>query len=194
VLIRVIVSSMFSLLVMMSSVSAEMFQWPAVTASVKWAAARYEVDERILNAIREVESKGNPYAFNLQAYITLDKKLDNLGVEYIAGDWKNRKMYSVFPETKQQAVRVVQQIIPHCMSYDIGWFQISKGKIEDNHIKLEDLLIPQYNAAWGAKIFHDCVKKENTLWKAVECYHRGSSRERITSYSHLVYQSYLAQP
>lgn len=192
---KVALASIWSVLLILCVVQSEVTatdieRWPSVSKSIEWASKRYFVSEAVLRAIRNVESRNNPYALNLQSKTRLERYFDS-DTKYQMSVRNSKYMYSVFPSTYDEAIKILREVIPRCTAYDIGWFQISSGKIQDFGIAPEDLLIPQYNAAWGAKILHDCTEKEKDLWYSIECYHRGSSKQQITSYSHAVYQASL---
>jgi soluble lytic murein transglycosylase-like protein len=153
-------------------------------------AREHEISPYLLESIAYIESSYNPYAIHLQSHEQLGDDLRANKIKYTYYNDRGRNHYQVQPETLHEAQWIVREILPKCIAYDIGMFQISNGKMIDNSIQPEQLLDAEYSASWASTLLRECYLKEGSLWTTVECYHRGMYKGELTTYAEKVYDIY----
>jgi len=178
----------FSILFFGTTLSATILH---LTEAEKQQAYNFKISVLLLDKIAEAESAFNPFALHLQTYHAIGKTLRKLHVPYRYYFQHKKHHYQVMPTSKLQAIQVLDAVLAQCTRYDVGKYQISHLKMKDFKLNPYDLLDANTSAYWASKILRDCYDKEGSLWKTVECYHRGSSREKLTGYTEHVYRSYV---
>jgi soluble lytic murein transglycosylase-like protein len=116
------------------------------TCFASGSARAATVPEWLVAVIIQVESGGNPYA--------------------VFADGKAH-----YPESREEALRVIGEAVPNGKSYDVGLMQINRFWIEKYAIPPEALLDPAMNRKWGTAILADELTRHGMTWKAVGKYH-----------------------
>lgn len=148
------------------------------------------IDSALFLALAIKESSFNPLAIHLSSparpATRLGWKLRKLGIRYSYYRSNRRYHYNVRPSSRQQAAVLLKWAsTKRFIWFDVGLFQVSHFKIKDLGINPVTLLEPRLNAAYAARIFKKCLLSEKNTAHALECYHRGPSRQsrKITDYA-----------
>lgn len=145
------------------------------------AAAEYGVSPLLLEAIKQVESGGNPYALNVQVVKGAAEEFGDflryLHVPFKKTEKENKVIFSLNCKNRKQAEEVLAVIRdnPAVKTYDVGIMQLNKYWIEKYSLRPEWLLDECYNERWGAYVLSRLVRRYGYTWKAVWHYN-GSSR------------------
>ena len=135
------------------------------------AAVRYGVSPLLLEAMALVESGGNPFAVNVKTKpregSLLKRMLNEVGISYVLTEQQDYWVFSIFPETKEEAILVVKTVPKLSVTYDVGLMQVNKFWIDKYDLKPEWLLDECYAYKWGAFILANMIKKYDYSWEAV---------------------------
>ena len=115
----------------------------------------------LVEAIIRRESGGNPYALN------------------VAGK-------SVYPSTREEALRIIAAALQDGQSFDVGLMQVNRWWMERCGIPPEALLDPVRNRAWGEWILAQEIARYGLNWRAVGRYH-SPDEERGRQYAWKIY-------
>jgi len=159
-----------------------------LVSMVMSTAESNRIDTSLFIALAIKESNFNPLAVHLSSparpATRLGWKLHLLGVPYTYYQRNGRYHYNARPQTYQQATKLLRWAqTKRFVWYDVGLFQVSNFKMEDMDLDPVHLLNPEINAVYAAQIFRKCLDSERGTAYALECYHRGRSRGKITSYA-----------
>ena len=81
---------------------------------------------------------------------------------------------SLYPRTRDEAIRVLRAIAPITRNIDIGLFQVNVG-VWGAHFQVtaEQLLDPAVNLAIGCRILQRALRTRGPLWRRIGRYHAG---------------------
>jgi len=130
---------------------------PSVAECFKEASEEYDIPEKLLVSIAEVESSFHPFAINYRYYRGGEKKTA-----------------SFYPESREKAEKVVRYLWDKGYDFDLGIGQINSRNMKRFDIDPDELLNPCYNLRWSAFILKDNIDRHGFNWKAVAAYN-GSS-------------------
>jgi len=184
---RILINLLFSLFFLAGKVQAD---------CLEQAGRTYGVSPLLLEAIAQVESSDNPLSVgalvsSVRARLVYDQ-LVNLSVPFTVRPYGRRYLFSISPESKGQAERVLKVVSTYADTYDVGLMQINKLWIEKYSLKPEWLLDRCYNLKWGAYVLSRMVAKYGYTWNAVWHYNgrKDYAEKVINSLKRLCRQKY----
>lgn len=96
---------------------------------------------------------------------------------------------SHYPDTREEAERLIRDALAAGKSFDVGKMQIKSWWMERFSIDPFSLLDPDVNEAWGKRILAEEIARHGLNWKAVGKYH-SPDLERGRQYAWHVYRHY----
>lgn len=103
--------------------------------------------------IARVESGFNPYAI----------------AEIVSKD----KVISHLPDSKHEALKVIERLEGNNARFSVGLMQIYSGNFKGFNVTAEDMLNPCNNLKVAQKILTDCYTRGGSLKNALSCYYSG---------------------
>lgn len=76
-----------------------------------------------------------------------------------------------WPETREEAEKIIRKAQKKDQSYDVGLMQINSQWIKQWKIDPVILLDPATNIRYGARILRDEIKRHGMNWRAIASYH-----------------------
>jgi len=123
------------------------------------AGERFNINPALLYSIAVVESSLSPYAIGVKGASCNDfPEVRCFG---------KKGWISLFPETKEEAVKVLDTVLRKGLYYDLGLMQISRKEIERRGFDPFSLLSVRENVFTGALILSEKIKKYGYTWEAV---------------------------
>lgn len=160
-----------------------------------------KISPKILYAVILTESKGNPFAVNincyskkeaLRNYLFLKKRDKHLKI------FLHKKYISLYPKDFLEAKNVFYMLkFLKYKSVDLGLMQLNSKVLEKKHIPLKKAYFNVFlNLKIGASILYQCfLKFRNTFNGRIntfECYNKGFDYEKFNGYYfNRVYSNYL---
>ena len=96
---------------------------------------------------------------------------------------------SHYPDTREEAERLIRDALAAGKSFDVGRMQINSWWMERFSIDPFSLLDPDVNEAWGKRILAEEIARHGLNWKAVGKYH-SPDLERGRQYAWHVYRHF----
>lgn len=96
---------------------------------------------------------------------------------------------SYYPDTREEAERLIREAIAAGKSFDVGKMQINSWWMNRFGIDPVSLLDPDLNEAWGKRILAEEIAQHGLSWQAVAKYH-SPDPERGRQYAWRVYHHY----
>ena len=96
---------------------------------------------------------------------------------------------SHYPDTREEAERLIRNALAAGKSFDVGKMQINSWWMERFSIDPFSLLDPDVNEAWGKRILAEEIARHGLNWKAVGKYH-SPDLERGRQYAWRVYRHF----
>ncbi len=83
-------------------------------------------------------------------------------------------MISHFPKTKEDALKIVQNIESRNRRYSVGLMQITSTNFSQYGVNADKLFSPCTNLAVFEKVLLDCYTRGGNLKNALSCYYSGN--------------------
>ena len=116
-------------------------------------ARKLGVDPLVLLAIYKVESRWHPYAIGVRK--------------------GRRPVRSVFPKTRERAIKLVKWYIRRGYQVDLGIAQINYTNIKRWGLKASSAFDICKSVRMSAVVLANCMNRYGRTWKAVDCYNKG---------------------
>lgn len=135
------------------------------------AGKYYGINPYVLYAIAKTESGLNPYAVEV-----ISKRKIPLNCPYRGIN--GRYYYSCFPDSYDEALKIVKVAKRYGANFSIGLMQINRvwlKKIYKYGYSIENLFDRCNSIIIGAWILSQCISEFGNSWRAIDCYHKGKA-------------------
>lgn len=142
----------------------------ALDAHFERASEQWGVPRALVRAVAHTESDLHPWTVN------------------IAGR-------SYYPESKDAALRLIEEAVQKGKSYDVGIMQINKYWLRHFDFCPADIIEPRLNILLGAWILAQEIHRYGLNWKGIGSYHTPAriNPDRARAYAHKVLKRYYKE-